>query len=629
MPKEMATKQPESVLARLMGIDVQSSDQHSLRNKCRVLSDSYIRKAACVGLRHGSSFTIRRSSITHGEMLHGVKNHDIVLYKCSNSNSSKVNPGESSVSKSLSGASYENRTTSKKKGKHYAPGYVLRYLQKIEYDSPAGYLGELGVDYVNKHIEYQSKMIDKPGIFSDSISVFKPKSVKVVNDFEDFKLDLHSKSMQWNLNLRFGRNGWNLKQGESTWRDKLKKQKISHKDILESRGVRGREQNKFYPGANVSMSGSSRISESSASCISCCDSEKPEEHGQENELSQSASKSSISNSTSHYAVTDTLPNAVTDTLPNAEALNKEVCSRISAGLPSESDPGNMSMEVGHFSYVQAVSSGEASSNEVSEEESAYRSCSRTGPSEFHHYLKGTNKRSPDSIPKPFDNQNSLTFEWFQNIGLQLQLQVLNSESEETYSEGSAMIVSDDEDSVEGSGHIPHNSRKVQKWFGDYESRNFSYLVDILDAVQFCNVKSFIDFKTWHSLEFPINPSVFDSLEKEYGKQTSWQKSERRLLFDRINLGLMDIVNRGVNIHLCTKSVRRWFRSTAWRRDEVEDELWRMLISKAKEMSGYMSEKDLDRAMKWLEFEEDTSIICVELETFLFDELVMELASLWN
>ncbi|KAI3457353.1 hypothetical protein Pfo_014016 [Paulownia fortunei] len=826
----------DSVIAALMGLD-ELSPQQPFRQKKRVLSESYVRKVASIGLRPGSLVSIGHSCSTNNDIVKGVSGvqiskskNDNFLDNCVNLSTSKVKkdtrspkPAGASVSKSLSGATYEDRRSFRKKGEHRASGHVLRYRQKLEHDSLAGHLGELGVDYMNKSSKFQLEMIDKPQLFSTSISAFKPKSEKVkldlhfrpgyrehreslrtesnkyhheltnkeqvvnsivsprhrciactrtmnrisqqerrrskfeevsrpgymgdnyienevealvlsgpgINDYKNYSHDPHllldesslpngfkkqnferwkiakevqevgvsgrrqtldemlaladKKSMPRNLNMRLGRNalcslsslqsrssgssspsvfssmdvreddylksipafefeatketlssGWNLTQDESTARgNKSKEQTISQKDILESKGGRGYEQFQTSPGVNDTMSPSSKVSDIYSCYFSCFDSvyNNPDTYIQgvhdekdncsenytcrEIELSQRNSQSSISNLTAQY-VNDA-------TYASAEAFNIGVCSRINGDPQSESNPGTLSGEGGHSSYVQEVLSGEASLNEFSEGESAYSNCSRIGPPEFQDNLRRTNQNSPDSVLEPFDLQNSSTFECFDRLGLQLQLQALNFESEETYSEGSVMVVSGDDDLEEQFGDISHDGRKVKRWLGDDKSRNFSYLVDVLDEAGLCGMKSFLDFKTWYSLECPLSPLVFEALEKKYGKQTFWHKSERQLLFDRINSGLMGIFNPVINFHACATSIRRRVCASL-RRDEVEDELWMMLISQEKEKSKGLSEKALE---KWLEFEEGINIICKELETSLFDELVMELASLWN
>lgn len=148
------------------------------------------------------------------------------------------------------------------------------------------------------------------------------------------------------------------------------------------------------------------------------------------------------------------------------------------------------------------------------------------------------------------------------------------------------------------------------------------MVDVLDEAEFCGMNSCMDFEMRYSLECPISPSVFEVLEKKYGKQTSWQTSERRLLFDHINSWLLESFNPIMNFLSGTTFIHR-SACESFRLDEVVDELWTKLVSQEKEKSKELS---LD---KWLELEEGIDIICRELEASLFDELVMELACSWD
>lgn len=201
-------------------------------------------------------------------------------------------------------------------------------------------------------------------------------------------------------------------------------------------------------------------------------------------------------------------------------------------------------------------------------------------------------------------------------GLMLQLESLNFDSRETCSEGSVMVISGDEDAEEEFGILYEDSRKVTRWLGDGQNRNFSYTVDVLDEAGFCGTNSYMDFKMWHSLECPVSPLVFEALEKKYGKQTSWHRSERQLLFDRINSLLLEIFNPIRNFHSGTTPIHRRV-SDSFRLDGVIDKLWTKLINQENQKSR---EPSLD---KWSEMEEGIDIICGELEASLFDELVAE------
>lgn len=207
----------------------------------------------------------------------------------------------------------------------------------------------------------------------------------------------------------------------------------------------------------------------------------------------------------------------------------------------------------------------------------------------------------------------------------MKLQLLNPNSEETRSEGSGMAVSSDEETEKGSVDLSQDNEKLWGPLRTEESRDFSYLIDVLDEANLCGLVPDMWCETWQGKESPVSPSVFEALEKKYGKQTSWQKSERRLLFDRINFGLREILYSCMDFHMSEKPLRRRLNATLTR-DDIEEELWMLLISQEKEVAKDLSEKVLGREIWWLELEDDISIICRELVDFLFDELAAEMCS---
>ncbi|KAH6780479.1 hypothetical protein C2S52_011716 [Perilla frutescens var. hirtella] len=381
------------------------------------------------------------------------------------------------------------------------------------------------------------------------------------------------------------------------------KQTTSHKDVLEFKSGRGSDQFQASLGVDEIMSPDSKVSELSSCSFSCFGStfNDPEAYilGIRDEMDNSLENDSGKDNEPSATVGDS--------------------SRTSGDPESELNPGTVLVEGGQSSAVEEVFTREASLNEYFEEESPYSNFSAIGPPASLENLKRTSLHSPDSVLEPYYIKNSSSFECFDSTGLRLQLESLNFESGDPYSEGSVMVISGDEDAEEQFGDLSHDSRKVKRWLGDGESRNFSYMVDVLDEAGFCGMNSYMDFKMWHSLECPISPLAFEALEKKYGKQTSWESSERQLLFDCINSGLLEIFNPIVNFHAGTTSVRRRF-SASFRLDEVVDELWMKLVSQEKEKSKELYKKALD---KWLELEEGIDIVCRELEASLFDELAME------
>lgn len=211
------------------------------------------------------------------------------------------------------------------------------------------------------------------------------------------------------------------------------------------------------------------------------------------------------------------------------------------------------------------------------------------------------------------------------LGLWMQLQLLKSEAEDTHSEGPGMMVSSDEGTREGSVDFSKENGKLMGVFRAEESRNFSYLVDVLDEAGFYDANWEINFEILHSPECAVNPSVFEVLEKKYGEQISWKKSERRLLFDCIKSGLMEILQPCMNLHKWANPSRKRI-GTQIRRDVVEEELWNLLASQEKEVSKSLSEKALGGDTRWSELRDDIDIIVSEIEKFLFDELAAELDS---
>lgn len=246
-------------------------------------------------------------------------------------------------------------------------------------------------------------------------------------------------------------------------------------------------------------------------------------------------------------------------------------------------------------------------------------------------LKEISQHSPISVLEPlFKEENPFASEFYNNplsdlSGLAMRLELLNTKSEETNSECSGMNVSSDEDNDQESSTVvvPKYDKKLWEMSRPQESRDFSYLVDVLDEANLCDRNLDNLYETWLSTEYPVDPSLFEALEKKYGKQASWLKSDRRFLFDRINSGLKEIMDSFMDIQISGKPLRRRFHPTL-RRDGIEEELWILLFDHENEVNKDLSEKALGREMKWSELGDEISIISREIEEALFNELVAEL-----
>ncbi|XP_044509171.1 uncharacterized protein LOC123228040 [Mangifera indica] len=246
-------------------------------------------------------------------------------------------------------------------------------------------------------------------------------------------------------------------------------------------------------------------------------------------------------------------------------------------------------------------------------------------------LEAAYQPSPNSVLEPpFEKEISSSAECFQGAktdmhSLQLQLELLKSESLEAYSEGGGMIVSSDDESEEGSIHNCRENEKFMRIINVEESRDFSYLVDVFTEAGFHGENSYLGCETWYSSEFPISLAVFKILEKKYGEQMSWKRSERKLLFDRINLELVDIFNTSIGMNWAKPVSRRlcFMKSI----EAVEEELWNSLVHHDKQANRDSPVKLLGQDDGWLELGDDIEVIVTDIESLLIDQLAKEVVSI--
>lgn len=230
--------------------------------------------------------------------------------------------------------------------------------------------------------------------------------------------------------------------------------------------------------------------------------------------------------------------------------------------------------------------------------------------------------SPVSVLEPlYSGERSPTPEFLQSMSVDV------TDYSDAYSEGYGMIVSSDDgcDTNEGSASSWRENEDSMRLFRVEESRDYSYLVNVLSEIGFYVRSSVMDLGTWCPPEWPVSSSVFETLEKKFGNQASWKRSDRRLLFDRINAGLMEIFEPCLGVPMWTKPVSRRIRSTS-SEEMIEEDLWMLLVSQEKETGRDSTEKVLGREIE-LDLGDDVDGIGREIERFLFDKLVAEFVSL--
>ncbi|KAK6933248.1 protein of unknown function DUF4378, partial [Dillenia turbinata] len=236
-----------------------------------------------------------------------------------------------------------------------------------------------------------------------------------------------------------------------------------------------------------------------------------------------------------------------------------------------------------------------------------------------------------SLPSPilplqpsYDEETSSSTESLDGIGMdingtQKHIQLPESEVMEEESDELGIIVSSDDETVEEAVGFLERSRIYFDASKLEESRDFSYLVDVLYESGF-HGESF-NLRGKRLSELPVDFLVFEALEKKFGEHKSWVRSERRLLFDCINLGLVEIIQPVIDTRVWMKPVTRRMISK-WSWEGIEEELWMLLESQKREAKKDSSEKVMGEEMQWLDLKDIIYDICTEVERMLMDELVV-------
>lgn len=256
------------------------------------------------------------------------------------------------------------------------------------------------------------------------------------------------------------------------------------------------------------------------------------------------------------------------------------------------------------------------SSRLSEEGSVVLCCPVAEP-DYPASPKEADQPSPVSILEvPSVEDPSSGSECFERVsadlqGLRMQLQLLKLESE-SYVEGPMLVSSDEDDAV----------LEEKGTSGANESWKSSYLFDVLNQLDLDDTDPDTFMASWNSVDCPISPVVFEKLESKYCSQSTCLRSERKLVFDSINSGVVEI---------CQVFMRPWVNSsprkvhTKWGRVQMEHMLLTVLESGEKEgvCSGVVKVP-----AEWLNVGVEVDVIGKEVEKLLIDELIEDVVFLW-
>ncbi|CAN4121666.1 unnamed protein product [Withania somnifera] len=229
--------------------------------------------------------------------------------------------------------------------------------------------------------------------------------------------------------------------------------------------------------------------------------------------------------------------------------------------------------------------------------------------------KDADHPSPLSVLEvPFTEDASSGSECFERVsaelnGLRMQLKLLKMESE-AYAD---VVVSDDEvESFEDNC-----SSRSQSW-------RTSYTLDVISdsGLKASDPDTFVT--SCHSLECPLSPWIFDNLEKKYTDEMTGPRYERRLLFDRINLGLLQILRKYVDPCPWVKPIEgiNW----RWQTYGMKSILHQLLGSQ-EDAANTDTPANVVEDMHWLELKEEMDLLGKEIEKLLIEDLIEEVVTM--
>ncbi|KAG4184224.1 hypothetical protein ERO13_A09G159300v2 [Gossypium hirsutum] len=235
--------------------------------------------------------------------------------------------------------------------------------------------------------------------------------------------------------------------------------------------------------------------------------------------------------------------------------------------------------------------------------------------------KEADQPSPVSvIEAPFTDDLSSGSECFESISadlheLRMQLRQLKLESE-AYEDGTLLLSSDDDSNEVSVGFAEESGRPKAE-----ENWESVYIVDVLvgSGIDGAELDTFL--AAWHSPECPVNPLVFQQLEKKYCSLNYWSRAERRLMFDRINSKILEMYQEYNDQPPWMISGKKIIPT--WNIRELEDSLHKSLVSQNKIRQMDVGEMVLAGECLWLDLRWDIDTIGRGIERLLVDELVAE------
>lgn len=162
--------------------------------------------------------------------------------------------------------------------------------------------------------------------------------------------------------------------------------------------------------------------------------------------------------------------------------------------------------------------------------------------------------------------------------------------------------------------------------------SFNYVREVLQLSGFIGNES---LGTWYSLDQPLNPLVYKELEEylhhelQYSPAEMGGNCEHQLLFDLINEVLLELYERSFTYFPQALSFNRHIHPMP-KGNRVLDEAWSRIcqyLSFRTNLDQSLDDivaQDLAKGDGWLTHQFETECVVLELEEFIYDELLDEL-----
>ncbi|XP_011077422.1 uncharacterized protein LOC105161437 isoform X1 [Sesamum indicum] len=218
---------------------------------------------------------------------------------------------------------------------------------------------------------------------------------------------------------------------------------------------------------------------------------------------------------------------------------------------------------------------------------------------------------PVSIPVIEDTP--FTSESFERINaelkeLRMQLQILKMESGQHADEPAPVTAEED-------------IAEVENYLLGTEGWEVSYILDVLmhSGIQDSDLDMF--GMMWYSPDSPLDPMLFDELEKRYTDEITRLRSERRLLFDGINSALLETFQQHIDSYSWAMPKSGRLHST-WQKEQVVDALDKLMNQEP--IKGQVTSGVIYNNMDWPDLRGEIDIIGNDMEKLLIDDMITEI-----